>query len=55
VREAFRALHTVKGLASMVGIEPVVAIAHRMEAALRAADQKAARLSAEGPSGCLWE
>jgi two-component system chemotaxis sensor kinase CheA len=39
VREAFRALHTIKGLAGMVGVEPVVAIAHRMEASLHAADQ----------------
>lgn len=47
VREAFRALHTIKGLASMVGVEPVVAIAHRMEAALRAADRGDTRLTLE--------
>lgn len=35
VRETFRALHTVKGLSAMVGVEPVVAIAHRMESFLR--------------------
>ncbi len=45
VREAFRALHTIKGLASMVGVEPVVALAHRMEALLRLADQGATRLT----------
>ena len=39
VRELFRALHTVKGLSSMVGVEPVVAIAHRMESVLRTADR----------------
>ncbi len=39
VRDLFRALHTVKGLSAMVGVEPVVAIAHRMEAVLRAADR----------------
>jgi two-component system chemotaxis sensor kinase CheA len=46
VREAYRALHTIKGLSSMVGIEPVVALAHQMEALLRRADQ-GARLSGE--------
>jgi two-component system chemotaxis sensor kinase CheA len=39
VRDLFRALHTLKGLSSMVGIDPIVAIAHRMEAVLRAADR----------------
>ena len=47
VREAFRALHTIKGLAAMVGVEPVVALAHRMEALLRAADQGVAHLSTD--------
>lgn len=39
VRELFRALHTMKGLAAMVGVEPIVAIAHRMEGALRGSDR----------------
>ncbi len=39
VRELFRALHTLKGLTAMVGIEPIVAITHRMEAILRSADR----------------
>ena len=39
VRDMFRSLHTIKGLSAMVGIEPVVGIAHRMEAVLRAADR----------------
>ena len=39
VRDLFRALHTIKGLSAMVGIEPIVAIAHRMESALRSADK----------------
>jgi two-component system chemotaxis sensor kinase CheA len=39
VRELFRAMHTVKGLSSMVGVEPIVAIAHRSEAVLRGADR----------------
>ena len=47
VREAFRALHTIKGLSSMVGVEPVVALAHRMESLLRLADQGSTRLTAE--------
>ena len=28
VRELFRSLHTIKGLAAMVGVEPIVDIAH---------------------------
>jgi len=47
VREAFRAVHTIKGLAGMVGVEPIVAVAHRMEATLRRADRTATRLSQE--------
>jgi two-component system, chemotaxis family, sensor kinase CheA len=38
VRHLFRALHTIKGLSAMVGVEPAVAIAHRMETVLRVAD-----------------
>lgn len=47
VREAFRALHTIKGLSAMVGVEQVVAIAHRMESVLRAHDRQAAKLPLE--------
>lgn len=39
VRETFRSLHTLKGLSAMVGVEPVVAIAHRMETFLRDFDR----------------
>jgi two-component system chemotaxis sensor kinase CheA len=39
VRDLFRALHTVKGLSSMVGVEAIVAISHRMETTLRTADR----------------
>ena len=53
VREAFRALHTIKGLAAMVGVEPVVALAHRMESLLRAADQGVARLSTDSIDALL--
>ncbi|HEX3903860.1 MAG TPA: chemotaxis protein CheW [Polyangia bacterium] len=44
VRDLFRSLHTVKGLAAMVGVEPIVDIAHAMEAVLRDADRAAGRL-----------
>ncbi len=39
VRELFRALHTIKGLSAMVGVDPIVDIAHEMEAYLRGADK----------------
>jgi len=38
VRDLFRAMHTVKGLSAMVGVDAAVAIAHRMEAVLRVLD-----------------
>lgn len=44
VRETFRSLHTIKGLSAMVGIEPVVAIAHRMENFLRDSDRSGSAL-----------
>lgn len=47
VRDLFRALHTIKGLSAMVGVEPIVAIAHRMESSLRLADRGGGNLSAE--------
>lgn len=39
VRDLFRALHTIKGLASMIGVEPIVEIAHALETLIRAADR----------------
>lgn len=45
VRELFRSLHTIKGLASMVGATPVVDVSHEMEGILRAADRGGGRLS----------
>ena len=45
VRELFRSLHTIKGLAAMVGVEPIVDLAHGMEAVLRTADRAGGRLS----------
>ncbi len=44
VRELFRALHTVKGLSAMVGLEAIVAVTHRMEGVLRAGDRAQGRL-----------
>jgi two-component system chemotaxis sensor kinase CheA len=39
LREVFRSLHTIKGLSAMVGVEPIVAIAHRLEAFVRGYDR----------------
>lgn len=39
VREMFRAMHTIKGLSAMVALEPIVELAHAMEALLRTADR----------------
>jgi len=44
-RELFRALHTIKGLSAMVGIEPIVELAHEIEAALRIRGQSASPLA----------
>lgn len=38
VRDLYRAMHTLKGLSAMVGVEPLVALTHRIEAVLREAD-----------------
>ncbi|HEY5240679.1 MAG TPA: Hpt domain-containing protein, partial [Polyangiaceae bacterium] len=45
VRDLFRAMHTIKGLSAMVGVEPVVTIAHKLETVLRAADRSGGGLS----------
>lgn len=47
VRELFRSLHTIKGLASMVEAEPIADIAHEMEGILRTADRDAGRITGE--------
>lgn len=47
VRDLFRTLHTLKGLSAMVGVEPIVAIAHAMESIVRGADRTGATLPAE--------
>ncbi len=46
VRELFRSLHTLKGLTTMVGVEPIVAITHRVESILRVADRSDGALDA---------
>jgi two-component system, chemotaxis family, sensor kinase CheA len=45
VRDLFRALHTIKGLAGMMGIQPIVDLAHAFETVVRVADQAGGRLS----------
>ena len=44
VRETYRAFHTIKGLAGMVGIDPIVDLAHAMEAILQAAEEAGGQL-----------
>lgn len=40
LRDALRLVHTIKGLSAMVGIEPIVTIAHRMESLLRDVERR---------------
>ena len=47
VRELYRSMHTIKGLAGMVGVEPIVAISHALETVLRTADRAGGRLPHE--------
>ncbi|HTE51211.1 MAG TPA: chemotaxis protein CheW [Kofleriaceae bacterium] len=47
VRELFRSMHTVKGLSAMVGVDPVVELAHAMETVLRTADRAGGHLDAD--------
>lgn len=46
IRDLYRSLHTIKGLAAMVGVEPIVDIAHAMETVLRSADRRGGVLPA---------
>ncbi len=48
IRDIFRAMHTIKGLAAMVGIEPIVTVAHAVEAVLRNAERAGGTLGAGG-------
>jgi two-component system chemotaxis sensor kinase CheA len=45
VRELFRALHTIKGLAGMIGVEPIVELAHGLESLVRTADRTGGALT----------
>lgn len=47
VRELFRSLHTIKGLSSMVGAEPIVDLSHELEGLLRTADRSGGHISEE--------
>lgn len=44
VRDLFRALHTIKGLAAMIGVDPIVEIAHALETLVRTADKSGGKL-----------
>ncbi len=44
VRELFRSLHTIKGLAGMIGVEPIVELSHAMESILRMGERAGGRL-----------
>lgn len=46
VRDLFRSLHTLKGLAGMIGIQPIVDLAHSFETVVRTADQAGGKLGA---------
>jgi two-component system chemotaxis sensor kinase CheA len=48
VRDLFRALHTIKGLAGMIGVEPIVEIAHALESLVRTADRAGGTLRRAG-------
>jgi len=45
VRELFRALHTLKGLAAMIGVEPIVELTHGLEGLVRTADRAGSALA----------
>jgi two-component system, chemotaxis family, sensor kinase CheA len=47
VRDVYRALHTLKGLSAMVGVDAIVQIAHAMETIVRAAEKGAVALPLE--------
>lgn len=48
VRDLFRALHTLKGLAGMMDVRPIVELAHALETIVRSADQAGGRMSPRG-------
>jgi two-component system chemotaxis sensor kinase CheA len=53
LRELMRLLHTIKGLAAMVGVEPIVTIAHKMETVVRSAERTGGALGERAIEGLL--
>jgi len=53
VRDLFRALHTIKGLAGMIGVEPIVEVAHALETLVRAAERGGGALDRRGVDAAL--
>ena len=53
VRDLLRAIHTIKGLAGMIGVEPIVEIAHGLETLLRLADRAGGALRPARADACL--
>ncbi|HEU4735203.1 MAG TPA: Hpt domain-containing protein, partial [Kofleriaceae bacterium] len=47
VRDLFRVLHTIKGLAGMIGVEPIVELAHGLEGLIRTAERAGGALARE--------
>jgi two-component system chemotaxis sensor kinase CheA len=53
VRELFRVLHTLKGLAGMIGVEPIVDIAHALETLVRNAESSGGRMRRAATDACV--
>jgi HPt (histidine-containing phosphotransfer) domain-containing protein len=53
VRDLFRTLHTIKGLAGMIGVEPIVELAHALETLVRTADRAGGVLAREAVDASL--
>jgi two-component system, chemotaxis family, sensor kinase CheA len=53
LKDLLRALHTMKGLAGMVGIDAIVEISHALENLVRAAEQRGGRLPRAGTEVAL--
>ncbi|HET6583767.1 MAG TPA: chemotaxis protein CheW [Nannocystaceae bacterium] len=45
IGELFRSLHTLKGLAGMMGVDPIVDLAHAMESLVRRTERRGGRLA----------
>lgn len=53
VRDLYRALHTIKGLAAMIGVEPIVEVAHALETLVRTADKAGGTLRRGAVDVCM--